>query len=56
MTVKTKLLKKKKVGKNAFKGIAKKAVFKIPKKKAENYKTIFRNVSKGTKIKFQLKK
>lgn len=56
VTVKTKLLKKKKVGKNAFKGIAKKAVFKIPKKKAKSYKTIFRNVSKGTKIKFQLKK
>ena len=54
--VKTKLLKKKKVGSNAFKGIAKKAVFKIPKKKAKTYKPMFRKVSKGTKIKFQLKK
>ena len=51
--MKTKLLNKKKVGSNAFKGIAKKAVFKIPKKKAKTYKPIFKKVSKGTKISFK---
>lgn len=51
--VKSKKLKAKKVGANAFKGIAKKATFKIPKSKAKKYQPIFKKVSKGTKITFK---
>jgi len=42
VTVLTKKLKSGSLGKNAFKGIAKKAVFKCPKGKAKTYKTLFR--------------
>ena len=51
VTIKSKILKK--VGANAFKGIAKKAVFKIPKSKAKKYQTMLKKVSKGTKITYK---
>lgn len=52
ITVKTTKLKASKVGKNAFKGINKKAVFKLPKKKFKVYKAIFRKSAKSSKIKY----
>lgn len=42
ITLSTKKLKKANVGKKAFKGIAKKCVFKVPAKKAGAYKKIFK--------------
>lgn len=42
VTLSTKKLKKAKVGAKAFKGIAKKCVFKVPAKKAAVYKKIFK--------------
>ena len=42
IVLKTAKLKKAKVGKNAFKGIAKKAKVKVPKKKVATYKKIFK--------------
>ncbi len=51
ITVKTSKLRLKKIGKNAFKGIYKKAKFKVPKKKIRPYKKIFRKRGAGKKIK-----
>lgn len=45
-------LKKSRVGKNAFMGIAKKATFTLPKKKFKNYKKFLPKTAKGTKIRF----
>ena len=53
ITVKTTKLKASKVGKNAFKGINKKAVFKIPKKKFKSYRAIFKRSAKSSKIKYK---
>ncbi|MBO4407875.1 MAG: leucine-rich repeat protein [Clostridiales bacterium] len=52
---KTVKLKKSRVGKNAFRGIAKKATFTLPKKKYKNYKKFLPKTAKGTKIKFKKK-
>lgn len=52
ITVKTSLLTKKNVGKNAFKGINAKAVVKVPKKKLKAYKPVFKAAGiKGKKQK-----
>lgn len=53
ITIKTKNLKKNKIGKNAFKGIYTKATIKIPKTKFNTYKSMLksRGVSKKTKFK-----
>lgn len=53
ITVKTSKLTSKNVGKNAFKGIVKKAVIKVPKNKIPLYKRIFkeRGIGKRAKIK-----
>lgn len=48
VTIRSKTIKK--IGKNAFKGISKKAVFKIPKTKIKSYKKMIRKASKGIKI------
>lgn len=53
ITVKSKKLKASKVGKNAFKGIHKKALFKLPKKKFKTYRPIFRKAAKSNKIRFK---
>lgn len=50
---KTVKLKKSTVGKNAFKGIAKKATFILPEKKFKNYKKFLPKTAKGTKITFK---
>ena len=52
---KTVKLKKSRVGKNAFKGIAKKATFTLPKKKFKSYKKFLPKAAKGTKIRFKKK-
>ena len=49
---KTVKLKKSTVGKNAFKGIAKKATFTLPEKKYKSYKKILPKTAKGTRITF----
>ena len=51
ITVKTKKLKKNKVGKDAFKKIHKKAVAKVPANKLKSYRTIFK--ARGMKGKKQ---
>lgn len=52
VTIKTTLLTKKTVGKNAFKGINAKAKVKVPKKKLKAYKTILKKAGiKGKKQK-----
>jgi hypothetical protein len=50
--IKTTKLTKKTVGKNAFKGIHKKATIKVPKKKLDAYKKILKNagISKSVKV------
>ena len=53
ITVKSTKLKASTVGKNAFKGINKKAVFKLPKKKFKSYKAIFKRSAKSSKITFK---
>lgn len=52
ITVKTTKLTKKNVGRQAFKGIHKKATFKVPKKKIRSYRKIFRarGAAKTTKV------
>ena len=52
ITVKTTKLTKKNVGSQAFKGIHKKAAFKVPKKKISSYRKIFRarGAAKTTKV------
>ncbi len=52
ITVKTTKLTKKNVGRQAFKGIHKKAAFKVPKKKISSYRKIFRarGAAKTTKV------
>lgn len=50
---KTTKLKKNSVGKNAFKGIAKKATFTLPAAKYRIYKKFLPKTAKGTKIKFK---
>lgn len=52
ITVKTTKLTKKNVGSQAFKGIHKKAAFKVPKKKISNYRKVFRarGAAKTTKV------
>ena len=49
--IKTAKLSKKTVGKNAFKGINKKAVAKVPSGKRKVYRTILK--AKGMKLKTQ---
>ncbi len=53
-TIKINSTKLKKVGKNALKGIHKKAVIKVPKKKLKAYKKLFRK--KGQKSTVKMKK
>ena len=53
ITVKSLKLKASTVGKNAFKGINRKAVFKLPKKKFKTYRKIFRKSAKSSKIKYK---
>ena len=52
ITVKTTKLTKKNVGSQAFKGIHKKATFKVPKKKISSYRKVFRarGAAKTTKV------
>ena len=50
ITVKTTKLTKKNVGKNSFKGIHKKAVIKVPKKKLNAYKKLFNSKGIGKKV------
>lgn len=52
ITVKTTKLTKKNVGRQAFKGIHKKAIFKVPKKKISSYRKVFRarGAAKTTKV------
>ena len=52
ITVKTTKLTKKNVGSQAFKGIYKKAAFKVPKKKISSYRKVFRarGAAKTTKV------
>ena len=52
ITVKTTTLTKKNVGSQAFKGIHKKAAFKVPKKKISSYRKVFRarGAAKTTKV------
>lgn len=50
--IKTTKLTKKKIGKNAFKGISKKAVFKCPKKQLKNYKKWIKKVGAPNQAKF----
>lgn len=50
ITVKTTRLTKKNVGKNSFKGIHKKAVIKVPKKKLNAYKKLFKSKGIGKKV------
>lgn len=52
ITVKTTKLTKKNVGRQAFKGIHKKAAFKVPKKKISSYRKVFRarGAAKTTKV------
>lgn len=51
VTIKTKKLSSSKVGSKAFKGIAKKATFKVPKSKVKAYKSILKAKGVGSKIK-----
>ena len=53
MTIKTKKLTSKNVGKKAFQGIVKKATIKVPASKVSSYKKLLtaKGVSKSAKIK-----
>ena len=53
ITIKTTKLTSGKVGKNAFKGIYKKAVFKVPKKKLAAYKKFQKKKGIGKKVKIK---
>lgn len=53
ITIKTKLLKKSNVGSKAFKGIHKKATFKVPKKKFKAYKKMLKKRGATKKMKFK---
>ncbi len=53
ITIKTKKLKLKKVGKQAFKGISSRATFKIPKSKYKNYKNILKKRGAGKKATYK---
>ena len=53
ITIKTKLLKKSTVGSKAFKGIYKKATFKVPKKKFKAYKKMLKKKGATKKMKFK---
>ena len=46
-------LTKKSVGKNAFKGIAKKAVIKVPKKKLKSYQKILKGKGQAKSVKIK---
>lgn len=50
ITIRSTKLKPKKIGKNAFKGIYKKAAFKVPKKYKKDYKKVIKKMLKGAKI------
>ena len=51
ITIKSSVLKK--VGKNAFKGISKKAVIKVPKKKLKAYKKTLRSKGQAKTVKIK---
>lgn len=51
VTIKTKKLNSSKVGNKAFKGIAGKAAFKVPKSKVKAYKSLLKAKGTGSKIK-----
>lgn len=53
ITIKSTVLKK--AGKNAFKGISKKAVIKVPKSKLTAYKKLLKNKGQGSKVKIKKK-
>ncbi|MBD5106183.1 MAG: leucine-rich repeat protein, partial [Lachnospiraceae bacterium] len=53
ITIKTTKLTKKKVGSQAFKGIAAKATIKVPKKKLSAYKKMLRARGVGAKAKIK---
>lgn len=46
-------LTKKSIGKNVFKGIDKKAVIKVPKKKLKVYKSIFKGKGQAKSVKIK---
>lgn len=50
ITIRSAKLKPGKIGKNAFKGIYKKAAFKVPKKYRKSYKKVIKKMLKGAKI------
>lgn len=52
ITIKTKKLSTKKVGKSAFKGINSKATIKVPKSKYKAYKKLLKKKGVGRKVKF----
>ena len=52
ITIKSKKLNKKSISKNAFKGISKKVVIKVPKNKKKAYKKLFRSKGLNKSIKF----
>jgi len=52
ITIKTKKLSTKKVGKSAFKGINSKATVKVPKSKYKAYKKLLKRKGVGKKVKF----
>ena len=51
ITIKSKKLKS--AGKNAFKGIYKKAVIKVPKSKLKNYKKLLKKKGQSSKVKIK---
>lgn len=53
ITIKSTVLKK--AGKNAFKGISKKAVIKVPKSKLSSYKKLLKKKGQGTEVKIKKK-
>ena len=53
ITVKTKKLKAKAVGRNAFKGIHKKAVIRVPKGKSKAYKKVFKGKGQSKTVKIK---
>ncbi len=52
ITIKSKKLNKKSISKNAFKGISKKVVIKVPKNKKKAYKKLFQSKGLNKSIKF----
>ncbi len=51
--IKTTKLNKKRIGNQAFKGIHKKAVIKVPKSKLKSYRTVFKTKGIGKKVKIK---